>query len=484
MTTETAPIGATLDELAQAVGATVHGDGTTRILDVFNNASEVQPNTMFSCVVGTRRDGHEFAQTAVDAGATALLVQRRLDIDVPQLEVDNVRSAMAKVALTVHGRPDQQLKIVGVTGTNGKTTVVSVIKHLAESIGVTARGIGTLTGTLTTPDAPDLARQLKAAVTNGVELVAIEVSSHALALNRVDSITFDVAIFTNLGVDHLDFHETPEAYFAAKALLFQEDRSNVAVLNIDDIHGRLLSDVRQDGVIKVATNDLEPITLGRDGSEFMWRDQQVSVNLTGIYNVRNTVGAAEALRVLYPQETQRIAAALATIPQVPGRFERFSAPGQPTVIVDYAHTPDALENVLDAARSIVPTADANTTGGRLVVVFGCGGDRDRGKRPEMGAIAARLADHVIITSDNPRSEPPMSIIEEIKAGIPQDFPQHHLNINEDRATAITMAIQSASASDIVVIAGKGHEVGQIFADHTIDFDDRVVVADILGRTGR
>lgn len=484
MTTETSPGGATLDELAQVIGAVVHGDRATRVVDVFNNSADVAPNSMFCCVVGTQRDGHDFAQVAVDAGATALLVERQLDIDVAQLEVDNVRHAMAEVALTVHGRPDQLLKMVGVTGTNGKTTVVSVIKYLAESIGVSARGIGTLTGTLTTPDAPDLARQLSAAVADGVDVVAIEVSSHALALNRVDGINFDVAIFTNLGVDHLDFHETPEAYFAAKALLFQEDRSKIAVLNIDDIHGRLLSDVRQDGVIKVSTSDLEPITLGRDASEFVWRGEHVSVNLTGIYNVRNTVGAAEALRVLYPQETSRIAAALATVPQVPGRFERFNVPGQPTVIVDYAHTPDALENVLDAARAIVPTGDANTQGGRLVVVFGCGGDRDRGKRPDMGAIAARLADHVVITSDNPRSETPMSIIQEIKAGIPQDFPEQHLDITEDRAIAIRTAIETASPSDIVVVAGKGHEVGQIFADHTIDFDDRVVVADILGREGR
>lgn len=474
--------GVTLDELVALSGGFIIGNGHTQVVDVTNNSHDVVANALFCCVVGQRRDGHDFAQAAVDAGATALLVERELPIAVPQLVVENVRTVMAIIALTVHGRPDLQLKTIGVTGTNGKTTVVSIVRHLAESIGVSAQMVGTLTGTLTTPDSPDLARQLRAAVDAGVELVALEVSSHALVLHRVDGIVFDVAIFTNLGVDHLDFHETPEAYFAAKALLFQEERSNVAVLNIDDIHGRLLSDVRSTGVVKVSTHDLEPITLGRDGSDFVWANHVVHVNLTGIYNVRNTVVAASAMQVLYPDQTADIAAALATVPQVPGRFERFNAPGQPTVIVDYAHTPDALENVLETARGIVPTAatSANGSAGQLIVVFGCGGDRDRGKRPAMGAIAAQLADRVVITSDNPRSETPATIIEEIRSGIAHDQqdPQR-ITIQEDRAQAITESIQQAAENDIVVIAGKGHEVGQIFADHTIDFDDRVIVASVL-----
>lgn len=473
---------ATAGEVAERVGARLVGDADVQLRDVVFDSRQVTGGSLFCCVQGAHHDGHDHAAAAVEAGAAALLCSRSLGLGVPELLVEDVRVAMAGAAAEVHRDPSRELSVVGVTGTNGKTTVVSMISAILDAAGRTNRTIGTLTGARTTPEAPDLQRQLRAMVDEGVEAVAMEVSSHALALHRVDRVDFDVAVFTNLGVDHLDFHGTPEAYFAAKARLFEPELSRAAVLNLDDIHGRLLKDASDRPAVGVSIDDVEALRTGRDGSTMTWRGRQLRVPLPGRHNVSNALLAAAACTTLGVDE-DAVVAGLASMAPVPGRFETFTAASGATVVVDYAHTPDALEQVLRAARAI---GDPST---RLTVVFGCGGDRDRGKRPLMGRVAADLADRVVLTNDNPRSEDPQEILEEILAGIPAreiepSVRAESVQVVPDRAEAIRLAVEGAGGDEIVLIAGKGHEQGQQFADRTEPFDDAQVVRALLeGGTG-
>ncbi len=466
----------TVAELATLLGVDVTPAGLAPaaagavVRDVTHDSRRVGPATLFCCVTGGVHDGHRFAPDAVRDGAVALLCEHPLALDVPQLVVRDTRAAMATAAAAVHGRASERLGVVGVTGTNGKTTVVSMIAAVFEHAGRRARAIGTLTGERTTPESTDLQRLLAELVDGGVAEVAMEVSSHALVLHRVDEVAFDVAVFTNLGVDHLDFHGTPEAYFAAKARLFEHGRCRVGVVNLDDVHGRLLADVSEFEVVGVSLDDAHDLATGPQGSTYTWRDTPVSLPMPGRHNVLNALLAGEALlqRGLTPAQ---VAAGLAALPVVAGRFEAFHRDvpgGQVTIVVDYAHTPDALEQALGAAR------DLAAPGGRLTVVFGCGGDRDRGKRPMMGAVAARLADRTIVTTDNPRSEDPSHIISEIRAGL-----EDRTERIDDRREAIAAAVREAVAGDVVLVAGKGHEQGQVFADRTEPFDDREVVRDSL-----
>lgn len=471
---------ATVGGLADLLGARVLDPGaeggSTPVSSVTHDSRRVGPGALFCCVVGQHVDGHDHASEAVAAGAVALLVDRPLDAAalpsaVSQLLVDDVRTAMAPAAVAVYGSPGEHLRTVAVTGTNGKTTVVSTVAHVLRVAGRRVGVIGTLTGARTTPESTDLQAELAQMVADGVTDVAIEVSSHALVLHRVDGMTFDVAVFTNLGQDHLDFHGSPEAYFAAKAMLFEPTRSRLGVVDVDDVHGRLLVDAAgaDQEVVPVTLADAEPIHLGVDGATFEWRGRPVSFPMSGRHNVADALLAAEACAAVGVADDV-VADALASTPVVPGRFERVRQGQDFEVLVDYAHTPDALEHVLDAARDL--------TSGSVAVVFGCGGDRDRTKRHLMGEVACRRADRVVITDDNPRSEDPADIREEVRAGCAGDA-----LVVADRREAIRVALAAAAPGDVVVIAGKGHEQGQDVGGVLTPFDDRVVAREVLAAMG-
>ncbi len=379
-----------LGEIARATGGSLRGDPDVVVSGATHDSRKVQPGWLFCAVRGEHLDGLDFVDAAVDSGAVALLTQ--VDpgrSDVPHVLVDDVRGSMAVAAATVHGKPSERLRIVGVTGTNGKTTVVSLLGDVLRRAGRRTEVVGTLTGSRTTPESTDLQEMLAGFVAAGTTDVVMEVSSHALSLNRVDGITFDASVFTNLGRDHLDFHGNPEAYFAAKAKLFEPQRCRHAVLNLDDVHGRLLSDTVEVPVSGFSLDGLSDLAMEADGSRFTWHGENVQLLLPGEHNVSNALAAAEAALVvgLAPEV---VAAGISGAEQVPGRFEvvRGAPDGSPTVVVDYAHTPDALENVLGAARVLLGS------GGRVVVVFGCGGDRDADKRPLMGRVATEGADRV------------------------------------------------------------------------------------------
>jgi UDP-N-acetylmuramoyl-L-alanyl-D-glutamate--2,6-diaminopimelate ligase len=475
-------------QLSDVMGATVAEGGDVEISALAYDNRQVVPGTLFFCVRGFTRDGHEFAPDAVARGAAALVVERPLGLGVPEVVVESARAAMAPAAARFYRDPSAELDVVGITGTNGKTTTAFLVRALLEAAGRQCGLLGTVTSFVggverpverTTAEAIDLQRSFRAMRDGGDVACAIEVSSHALELGRADAIQFAAAIFTNLTQDHLDFHPTMEDYFRAKRRLFEAD-PRVAVVNVDDPYGlRLAQELEADGRLVLTfaidheasyrATDLES---GFGGSSFTALTPEgpiaLSTPLPGRFNVQNVLGAVAAVRALgVPLE--QIAAALPQAGRVPGRFEPVDE-GQPfAVLVDYAHTPDALENVLKAARAL--------THGRLHCVFGCGGDRDRAKRPQMGAIAARLADHVLVTSDNPRSEDPQTIIDEIVRGTDHG---PLVAVEVDRRAAIGQAVAAAKPGDVVVIAGKGHEQGQEFAGgEKLPFDDVTVAREAL-----
>jgi UDP-N-acetylmuramoyl-L-alanyl-D-glutamate--2,6-diaminopimelate ligase len=436
------------------------------------SSRSVVPGTLFFCVPGFRADGHDFAPEAVERGAVALVCQRPLGLGVPEVIVDDVRAAMGPAAARFHGDPTAELDVVGVTGTNGKTTTAFLVRHLLEADGRQTGLLGTVKRVVggveeeverTTPEAIDLQATFRAMLDGGDRACAMEVSSHALELGRVAGIRFACRIFTNLTQDHLDFHETMEAYFAAKRRLFEEP--GLSVVNVDDEYGRRIAaevECVTFGVEREADYRARDVEFDLMGSRFVCEtpagDLELSSPLPGLFNVQNVLGAVAAARSLgVPAEA--IAAALPDFGRVPGRFEPVDEGQDFGVLVDYAHTPEALENVLLAAREV--------TRGQLHVVFGAGGDRDRGKRPLMGEAASRLADRVLVTSDNPRSEEPEAIIDAIMGGAGPDAERE-----TDRRRAITHAIDTAQPGDVVVIAGKGHEQGQEFENGRKEpFDD-------------
>ncbi|MGB9185924.1 MAG: UDP-N-acetylmuramoyl-L-alanyl-D-glutamate--2,6-diaminopimelate ligase [Solirubrobacteraceae bacterium] len=449
---------------------------------------QVTPGALFFCVPGFTRDGHDFATDAVERGAVALVVERELDVTVPQVRVNSVRAAMAPVAAAFYGDPTARLPTVGVTGTNGKTTTAFLVRALLEADGRQTGLLGTVKSVIggvehevqrTTPEAIDLQRTFRQMLDEGDKACAMEVSSHALELRRADAIRFAAAIFTNLTQDHLDFHPTMEDYFRAKRRLFKGGAltPRAAIVNVDDSYGaRLASELEEPTTFAIhAEADYRALDVKTDlsGSTFAVETPdgrfELKSPLRGEFNVSNVLGALAAARAL-GVSAETCAAAVAGAGQIPGRFETVDA-GQPfAVLVDYAHTPDSLENVLRAAREL--------TGRRLHVVFGCGGDRDRGKRPLMGEIASRLADRVIVTSDNPRSEDPEAIVHEVLVGAGPGV-EHEV----DRRAAIERALATARPGDVVVIAGKGHEQGQEFEHgRKLAFDDVTVARDILRGT--
>jgi UDP-N-acetylmuramoyl-L-alanyl-D-glutamate--2,6-diaminopimelate ligase len=447
------------------------------ITDLAFDNRDARPGTLFFAVSGFTRDGHDFAPDAVERGAAALVVQRPLELLVPQIQVDDVRAAMAPIAARFHGDPTAAVAVAGVTGTNGKTTTCFLIRELLEAGGIQTALLGTVKSVIggqeatlerTTPEAIELQAAFARMRAAGDQACAMEASSHALALHRVDAIHWAAALFTNLTQDHLDFHPTMEDYFLAKRRLF-EACEGVRVVNLDDPYGRRLAEAFPDAVTFAIDHDAQlratDVRSTLTGSTFRLDGTELRTPLPGRFNVSNVLGAIAVARALGVDDAT-IAQALVGAGRVPGRFEPVDEGQGFAVLVDYAHTPDSLENVLRAAREL--------THGRVIVTFGAGGDRDTAKRPLMGR-AAEAADVVIVTSDNPRSEDPEAIIAQILAGISRD-----VDVEVDRARAIARAIEVARDGDVVVIAGKGHEQGQEFeGGRKLPFDDVTVAREAL-----
>ena len=479
------------------------GDRGVDVSAITHDSRRATRGSCFACIPGAVTDGHLYAPAAVDAGAVALLVERELDLPVAQARVAAVRAALGPAAAAFYGHPSRRLHCLGVTGTNGKTTVTYLLEAVARAAGERVGVVGTVgarvDGTAlplerTTPEADDLQAILARMRDDGVRTVALEVSSHALDQCRVDGTWFAAACFTNLSQDHLDYHGSMAAYFEAKARLFDPTRTGAAAVNIDDPRGLEIarqardaglsvmtfagSDALRDAPADVVAEHVEPTS---SGTRFVLATRGtggravVQSPLLGAFNVSNSLAAATtALVAGLPLDA--VVAGLQAPLTIPGRLERVVAPpGHPfTVLVDYAHTPDALERVLDAARRLAP-------GGRVVVVFGSGGDRDAQKRPAMGRAAATGADTVVLTSDNPRSEDPETIARAVLDGL-RDGPANVV-VELDRRAAIRDALHFADAGDVVVIAGTGHETGQTIGERTIPFDDRVVTREELEALG-
>jgi UDP-N-acetylmuramoyl-L-alanyl-D-glutamate--2,6-diaminopimelate ligase len=493
----------------------LRGEPGVEISSVAHDSREASAGTLFCCIRGARHDGHRFAPAAVAAGAVALLVEDWLEIDVPQARVPSVRAALGPLAARFFGSPSQAMRVLGITGTNGKTTTTYLLEAIAEAAGdrtgvigtVSARvGDHTLPAVHTTPEATELQAALAAMRDDDVATVAMEVSSHALDQHRVDATSFAATCFTNLSHDHLDYHGSLDAYFEAKARLFTPDFTRHAAVHVGDEHGADLArravdlglDVERFAVADPESDGPESdgpasdvpeldvtarnVVLTPTGTSFdlvaCGREPvPVRTALVGSFNVVNALAAA-ATASLAGFDLDAVVAGLERAIVVPGRMERVDAGQDFTVLVDYAHTPDALQNALSAARELAG-ADA-----RVIVVFGCGGDRDRAKRPLMGEIAARLADRTYVTTDNARSEDPGVIVEEIVAGVPNGgHPGGDVVTVLDRRAAIGAAIAAARSGDVVIVAGKGHETGQTAHGETIPFDDRIATrAELVSRS--
>jgi UDP-N-acetylmuramoyl-L-alanyl-D-glutamate--2,6-diaminopimelate ligase len=475
-------------EVIESVG----DPSAVEVSGISHDSRRVVPGDLFCCVPGRESDGHAHAGEAVDRGAVGLLcehfIPELIDQDVVQTRIatGTMRPVMARLAAAFYGYPARDLLMIGVTGTNGKTTVTQLLGDLLGATGRPTNVMGTLSGTRTTPEATEVQRVL-AGVRDRQKsdghrhAVAMEVSSHALVQARVEGIHFDVAVFTNLSHDHLDYHGTMEEYFEAKAQLFTPSHALRGVVDADDPWGQRLLERARIPTIAVHHGDATDIVLRPGHSEFTWRGQRIVTPLTGAVNVDNALLAAEAALALDESELGpvEIARAMAHLGPVQGRLQVIAAPGPAgsdgppfTVLVDYAHTPAGLEVVLGEARGLAPT-------GRVLCVFGCGGNRDRAKRPLMGAAAAQLSDLAFLTSDNPRNEDPLAIMEDVLGGVPGGRTNPHVVVEPDRGVAIRLALDEARPGDVVVIAGKGHETSQEVAGRRLPFDDAVEARRVL-----
>ncbi len=477
------PSGSDLAALAAAVGGTLAGSGSIVVTDVTHDSRQAGPGCVFVAIVGYSADGHEFCSEAVANGAAAVVVSRPVDVDVPRILVPDTRRVLAPLAAAVHGHPSERLRVVGVTGTNGKTSVTYFVEALAAHAGLATGLVGTVQTRIgrdvvptlpvgsarTTPEATDLQRLFRVMVDRGVDVAAVEVSSHALALGRVDETRFEVAAFTNLSQDHLDFHGDMEEYFAAKAALFSPDRARRAVIWTDDPYGRRIADRCELPLLTVGTGgalSADIVASGVEGTDVVvafpdGSRRPVRLPLPGRFTVDNAL-VATACGLALGIDPGTLVEGLASLPPVPGRFEIVSGDDPVAVVVDYAHTPAGIAAAVAAMRDLV--------GGRVIVVFGAGGDRDTTKRPAMGEAAA-AADLVVVTSDNPRSEDAEAIIDAIVSGIP---PESSILRIPDRQEAIGAAIRSAAPGDAVLVLGKGHERGQEIGGRIVPFDDRLV----------
>ena len=463
------------------------GDPTAvDISGIAHDSRRVVPGDLFCCVPGLVSDGHAYAAEAVERGAVGLLCEHFIPelmgrpVVQTRIAVGTARQVMAQLAAAFYGHPARELMMLGVTGTNGKTTVTQILGDLLEAAGHPTNVMGTLSGARTTPEATEVQRVLagirdRQRADGRRHAVAMEVSSHALVQSRVDGVHFDVAVFTNLSHDHLDYHASMEDYYRAKRILFTPEHALVGIVNADDPWGQRLMSEARIPVTAVHMSDASDLDLHPARSSFTWRAERITTPLTGAINVANTLLAAEAA-VALGLEPAVVARSLADVNAVTGRFEVLAAPPADTesasdrppftVMVDYAHTPAGLEVVLDEARRLTSGS------GRVLVVFGCGGDRDRAKRPKMGQAAARGSDIAILTSDNPRHEDPLDIIADVRAGIDDDAEATaSLIVQPDRHRAIRLALLEAQAGDVVIIAGKGHETYQDVAGRRIPFND-------------
>jgi UDP-N-acetylmuramoyl-L-alanyl-D-glutamate--2,6-diaminopimelate ligase len=474
-----------LVDILDGIECDIKGDADVEICDLKYDSRQVCAGDLFFCITGFEEDGHKYAPDAAARGAAAIVATREIEgLDTLQVIVKNDRQAMALAAVRFFGSPASSMKTVGVTGTNGKTTTTYMMKSIAEAAGMKVGLIGTICNMIgaeeipaerTTPESVDLQRLLARMRDSGCDLVVMEVSSHSLFLRRVEGIRFDVGIFTNLSQDHMDFHKTWQNYVDAKKILFKQ--SEAAVINVDDeaaadMIGAAKNELLRFGVQNRADIMPEALSLQADGTSFFVRVRgkktKIRIPIPGmftVYNAMGAIGAADKLSI----GADAIARGLAQIRSVPGRFELLDTHGKDySIILDYAHSPDSLENTLLTIRDFAP--------GRIVTVFGCGGNRDRVKRPIMGRIAEAYSDFVVITSDNPRFEEPEAIIKEIEEGLEGKTPYILI---ENRREAICYAIKNAQEKDIILLAGKGHETYQEICGKKHDFDEKVVVEQIF-----
>jgi UDP-N-acetylmuramoyl-L-alanyl-D-glutamate--2,6-diaminopimelate ligase len=485
-----------LRDVGAASTAGVNGRAAAVVSGIAYDSRTVEPGQVFVALKGAHADGGAFVRQAIERGAIAIVSEQAStrDVAVPWARVDNARRALAILAAAFYGHPSDAMQVVGITGTNGKTTTAYLVASIFEAAGVRCGVLGTVEyrigaevreATRTTPEAPDVQRMLREMVDQQCGACAMEVSSHALSLNRVDGMRFAAGVFTNLTRDHLDFHSDMESYFQAKRRLFELLPPDApALINLDDPRGAALMSAGGRavtyGINRPADITPGPLSFSLEGLRFDIRTPRGPLHIESplvgrpnVYNILAAVSTAVALDVPF----DRIERGVQSLTGVPGRFEVVSSPtDEVTVVVDYAHTDDALRNLLETARPLA--------GGRLITVFGCGGDRDRPKRPLMGAVAGRLSDLIVITSDNPRSEDPLRIIDEIKRGITQDTKrdsEQRLMTIVDRYDAIRQAIELARPGDLVLIAGKGHEKTQVVGSRVVPFDDVAVSREALGR---
>lgn len=476
----------------------VEGPQTAEICHITADSRTVQEGSLFICLVGATVDGHSFVEKAVQDGAVAVVVSKPVTVPdhVAVIYVEDTRQALQAAVPFFYDYPASKMRMIGVTGTNGKTTTTHIIAHLLRSQGYTVGVIGTVHILIddqsypihnTTPDVADLQQILQQMVDAGVTHCIMEVSSHALALGRTAGVEYDTAVFTNLTQDHLDFHKTFDNYLAAKAKLFKQVSASYqvkegkgAVINVDDAYGQSIVDVTTSPMITYSTEgkgsmNAADLTVTAKSSQFTLnydrKSYPISTKIAGMFNVYNTLAAVGA--TLYEGlSMEEIVKGLATFTAVPGRFELIEEGQDFAVVVDYAHTPDGLENILQTAKKIVEN--------RILVVFGCGGDRDATKRPIMGRIAAQFGDRVFVTSDNPRTEDPVQIVKDVEVGVREGLHDDvTYEVIVDRREAIHKAIAEATTGDVVIIAGKGHEDYQILKDETIHFDDREVAREAL-----
>ena len=477
-----------LRQLAESIGANISSCPDTEIRELFMDSRQSVQDGLFFCISGSTFDGHRFARQAVEKGACALVVEHPVEgISVPQLVVQNSRVAMALAAAEFYGHADREMKIIGLTGTKGKTTTSYLVKGILEAFGFKCGLIGTIGSRigekliksgLTTPDPIDLHKTLRMMADERADYVVMEVSAHAIALHRLEGMRFSTGCFTNLSQDHLDFFGTMDNYFECKKSFFRSAWLDNAAINADDERSKsILSDIDVPrmtfGIAQDADVSAHDIEISENGVRFTMRVLQmdeypVSLKLTGMFNVYNALAAA-AVCLNQGLDPAQVAAALQTIKGVPGRAELLDTHTPYKVILDYSHSPDALDNILNTVRTFAR--------GRVIVLFGCGGDRDHKKRPIMGEIAGRLADYSILTSDNPRTEDPFDILRAVESGIRRTKGKY--TVIENRREAIRHALETAREGDIVVLAGKGHETYQEINGIRHPFDEKVVVQQLL-----
>ena len=433
----------------------------------------INSGDLFFCFKGEKKDSHDFVYDAIKGGASALVVERKIDIDFPQVISSSSRKMMSEIAEIFYEFPSREITTVGVTGTNGKTTTVNILSAIAKAAGEKTETIGTLTGQLTTPEAPDLQRQIRDSIGNGVSFLAMEVSSHALLQNRISRMSYDAAIFTNLSLDHLDYHGDMESYYKAKSSLFSPTHSKLAVINADNQFGKRLMNEVEIPQVSFSLNDVDIVERTLIKTTFRWKGKIIELKLPEVFNLENALAAAVTAEALgFNREV--IAKGLESAKGTPGRFELLThSDEEPYIIVDYCHTPDGLEKILLSINELLP-------GARTHIVFGCGGDRDTSKRAQMGMISETHATNVYLTSDNPRSENQMVIINDILAGIHDTEPVY---VNPDRREAIFHAVTTANQDDVVLIAGKGCEPYQEISGTLHPFLDSDVGREALEARG-